>query len=698
MSYRLGVDVGGTFTDLLLVNESTGATWSAKVPSTPADQSIGVLNGIVRVCERAGIEPSQIDHVMHGTTVATNTVLTRTGAKCGLVTTRGYRQVLQIARSFVPGGLGGWIVYNKSLPMAPLACTVEAHERIGARGEIVEALDEAKLRESLRTLKNKGIEALTVCLINSFANDVHERRVRDIALEELPGIPVSISSEVVPEMQEYERAVTTVANSYVRPGVQRYVKNLTQKLAEKASKVKLHILRSDGGLAAAAAAEAFPVNLLMSGPAGGVTGAVWIAKQAGFPNVLTVDVGGTSTDVALIQNGEARLRRETSVGDVTVRASSVDIRTVGAGGGSIAHVPELTKALRVGPQSAGADPGPAAYDRGGTEPTVTDANVVLGYMPEIQRLGGDLKLNRESSAKAVQKIADALNVSLKDAAEGIYKIVNENMTGALRLVSVEQGYDPRDYALMAFGGAGPLHANALSRLLGSWPAIIPPGPGVLCATGDATTALRDERSRTFVRRFSETSAQELAEIFETLASEAAQALETENVSKAEMRTTFEADLRYHGQGLRLTVEVELDELKKKGLSAISDKFDEEHKRLFTFALDLEHELVSLRAAVRGKGIEVKRPALAQGKDDASAAIIGQQAVYMDGKDYTASVYDRAKLQAGNRVPGPAIVTEMDSTTVILPGHHGAIDAFGNILIYPDGYDAKAARERTNAQK
>ena len=321
MSYRLGVDVGGTFTDLLLVDETSGATWSAKVPSTPQDQSIGVLTGLERVCSKASISPKQIDHVMHGTTVATNTVLTGTGAKCGLVTTRGYRQVLQIARSYVPGGLGGWVIYNKSLPMAPLSCTIEAHERIGAKGDVVEKLDEKKLREDLRQLRKKNIEALTVSLINAFANDSHEQRVLAIASEELPGIPVSLSSQVVPEMQEYERTVTTVANSYVRPRVARYVRNLQEKLAAKTDAVKLHILRSDGGLASAKSSEEFPVNLLMSGPAGGVTGALWVASQAGFPNLLTIDVGGTSTDVALIQDGEPRLRRETTVGDVTVRAS-----------------------------------------------------------------------------------------------------------------------------------------------------------------------------------------------------------------------------------------------------------------------------------------------------------------------------------------------------------------------------------------
>ncbi len=683
MSYRLGIDVGGTFTDLLLVDEKTGRTWSAKVPSTPKDQSVGVLHGLERVCKQAGINPAAIEHVMHGTTVATNTVLTSSGAKVGLVTTRGYRQVLQIARSFVPGGLGGWVIYNKSLPMAPLALTIEADERVDAQGRVVRPLEEASLRDALSKLRHAKIEALTVSLINAFANDAHERRIREIASAVLPNVPVSLSSEVVPEMQEYERTVTTVANSYVRPVVQRYVHNLQNKLGSRAGRVKLHILRSDGGLASAASAEEYPVNLLMSGPAGGVTGALWVALQAGFPNLLTVDVGGTSTDVALIMKGVPRLRRETTVGDVTVRASSVDIRSVGAGGGSIAHVPELTKALRVGPQSAGADPGPAAYGRGGAEPTVTDANVVLGYLPAMQRLGGDLELKRDLAAKAVGKVADALGKSVEDAAQGIYDIVNENMVGALRLVSVEQGHDPRDYALIAFGGAGPLHANALSRLLGSWPSIIPPGPGVLCALGDATTALRDESARTFIRKFSETTAAEIGKILDQLSAAAAAALEREKVPAKEMKRGFQVDVRYHGQGLRLTVDVDPKDLKRRGLKAISEPFDAEHKRLFTFALPLEHEFVALRASVQGRGITVKRPAIARGDRNPKAAAIGRQAVWIDHQRQQATVYERASLRAGNRIRGPAIVIEMDSTTVVLPKHTGLVDKLGNILIYPD---------------
>jgi N-methylhydantoinase A len=328
------------------------------------------------------------------------------------------------------------------------------------------------------------------------------------------------------------------------------------------------------------------------------------------------------------------------------------------------------------------------------EPTVTDANVVLGLLPAQQKLGGDMLLDRQLAARAVQKVAGALKMSLEDAAQGIYDIVNENMVGALRLVSVEQGYDPRDYALIAFGGAGPLHANALSRLLGSWPAIIPPGPGVLCALGDATTSVRDERSRTFVRKFSDTDAKELASILSELADAATRSLEQEGVRRNDITTTYQVDLRYHGQGLRLTVPIALQDLKSKGLMAISTAFDAEHKRLFTFALQLEHELVTLRAAVQGRGVKVKRMSIAKGTANARAAVVAKQRSYMDGKRVTALIYERAKLRAGNVIRGPAIIMEMDSTTVILPGHHGLVDALGNVLIYPDGYKKRQVRTKS----
>ncbi|CAG4932381.1 hydantoinase/oxoprolinase family protein [Acidithrix sp. C25] len=681
MSYILGVDVGGTFTDLLLINETNGETHRAKVPSTPSDPSIGVLEGISKICDRAGISQADLSHVMHGTTVATNAVLEGKGAKVGLIVTQGYRQILQIARSFVPGGLAGWIVWPKPTPLALLENTVEAKERISAKGEVIEELDEPAMIESLKYLAGQDVKALTISLINSFTNDSHERRIAELAASVMGEIPISLSSKILPEIKEYERTLTTVANSYVRPTAAKYLKNLGDELTKIAPSARLHILRSDGGLMGVETASSAPVNMLMSGPAGGVSGALWLARQSGYKNLLTLDMGGTSTDVALVQDGEPRIGRETTVGDLTIRASSVDVRTVGAGGGSIAHVPELTKALRVGPQSAGAVPGPAAYGKGGLEPTVTDANAVLGYLP-VGLLDGEMELDYEASQTAVAGVAQALDLDIYKAASGIVDIVNENMFGALRLVSVQQGYDPREFALVAFGGAGPLHANALGRLMGSWPVIIPPSPGVLCAYGDATTRLRSESSRTYIRRFSSTSDREIEKLLGELHQEASTELLGEGVSADLQEVTYSVDVRYHGQGFEVTIGLSSNEVSGAILEIIGDRFAKEHERLFTFALDTECELVHLRAVVQGEHPKVSAEMIAQADSDASSAVISTREIYVDGAMASASIYDRRKLRANNVINGPAIVTEMDSTTLILPGHAGKLDTFGNLIINP----------------
>ncbi|MEE1554983.1 MAG: hydantoinase/oxoprolinase family protein, partial [Alphaproteobacteria bacterium] len=370
--------------------------------------------------------------------------------------------------------------------------------------------------------------------------------------------------------------------------------------------------------------------------------------------------------------------------DVTVRASSIDVRTVGAGGGSIAYVPELTKALRVGPQSAGAEPGPAAYGKGGEEPTVTDANVVLGYLPSGAKLGGDMQLDYAASEHAMGKVAQAMGLGIKETAEGIVNIVNENMFGALRLVSVEQGYDPRDFALVGFGGAGPLHANALGKLMGSWPVMIPPGPGVLCAYGDATTRVRDEASRTFVRKFEDTSDGEVRGILEELAETAAGTLDHEGVPRADQTTLYQIDLRFAGQAMQLTVDMTPEEFGAGGMSEAGKRFNAMHEQMFTFALETGHELYNLRALVQGQESSAQAEVLPTGSSDPSAAAYMDTSVYVEGKDQPAEIYDRALLRAGNRIPGPAIVTEMDSTTLIRPGHEGETDAVGNILIRPVG--------------
>ncbi|PVM87158.1 hydantoinase/oxoprolinase family protein [Caulobacter endophyticus] len=681
MAYRLGVDVGGTFTDLLLLNEATGDFWRHKTPSTPHDSSVGVMTGVNAVCEKAGVKPSDVDVFLHGTTVATNAVLEGKGARVGLVTTEGYHQVMQIARSLVPGGLAAWIIWPKPEPLAKLEDTVEIKGRIDAVGKEIRPLDEVDVRAQLTKLKDQGVEAVTIALMNAYLNGSHERRVAELAAEILPGVLVSLSHEVLPEMQEYERTLTTVANASVRPVVSKYVKNLRDKLRGLDMQGRIALLRSDGGLMSSEKSEEHPVSLLMSGPAGGVTGALWVARNSGLKNILTLDVGGTSTDVALIENGEPRRVRTTDVGHLTVRASSLDVKTVGAGGGSIAKVPELTRALRVGPESAGAAPGPAAYGKGGTAPTVTDANVVLGYLPE-DLLGGAFKLDREAARTAVQTIADALGIDLYEAARGIIDIVNENMFGALRMISVQQGYDPRDFALMGFGGAGPLHVNAVAKLMGSWPAVSPVSPGVLCALGDATTRMRTETARSYSKRLSAATEAEVLSLFGEMDGQIRDTLKADGVTDAEIETRFEIDVRYHGQAFEVPMHVTLEGLKDGGLTRLAAAFDEEHRRLFTFNMDAEHELVNLRAVAMGKVQEIPSLEIEKGDGDPSRAKIRDHEVWADGGMKPAAIYDRSKLRAGDRVPGPAIITEMDSTTLVLPDCEALVDAYGVILINP----------------
>ena len=684
MSYRLGVDVGGTFTDFLLINESDGSTHTAKVPSTPEDSSIGVLNGVARICDQSGVNPKDINLVMHGTTVATNAVLTGNGAKVGLLTTQGYESVLQVARSFCPGGLGGWVSFVKGPLLAPLELTYGVKERTDASGDISIKLDEKHLKEQLNNLKNKGeVEALTISFVNSYINDENEIKAAKIASEIFTDIPISISSEVIPEMQEYERAETTVLNSYVRPQVSSYVNNLQANLEKSlGNDVQLSILRSDGGLASSRATGDSPVNHLMSGPAGGVAGAIHFCNQAGYDNILTFDMGGTSTDVALIQNSRAKVRRETLVGDVRVKAPSVDVRTVGAGGGSIAFVPELTKALRVGPESAGAVPGPAAYMKGGDQPTVCDANIVLGLLPSDVQLGGDMMIDKEAAEKAVQTIADGIGVDLMEAAEGIIKIVNESMFGALRLVSVEQGFDPRDFALVGFGGAGPLHANALGILSNSFPVIIPPGPGVLCAYGDATTQIQDEASRSYLAMAQDITTDKFLNDLKDLKDKASQSLMKDGVSDSNLEVTYQADVRYVGQAFQITVEFDEKEYETKGIQLITDAFDDEHYQLFTFKLSDGHEILMIRAIVKVAQAEINSSANTSSGSSLEEAIIQESRFYHESQWHDAKIYDRNKLHAKHLIPGPAIVSEMDSTTVILPMHEAAVDEVGNLIINP----------------
>jgi N-methylhydantoinase A len=680
-TYRLGVDVGGTFTDLLLLDQATSAFWRHKTPSTPADSSQGILTGLQAICDAAAIPPAAVEIVLHGTTVATNAMLEGKGARVGLIVTEGYRQIMQIARSFVPGGLAGWIVWPKPQPLAALEDTIAVRGRMTAQGHELRPIDEDEIREAVRRLADSGVEAITVSLMNAYMNGAHETRIGEICAELFPDLPVSLSHVVLPEMQEYERTLTTVANAAVRPVVGRYVRSLRGRLRDVGMDGRLALLRSDGGLMSSEKSEEHPVSLLMSGPAGGVTGALWVGRNAGIRNILTLDVGGTSTDVALIENLEPRRVRTTEVGHLSVRASSLDVKTVGAGGGSIAYVPALTRALRVGPQSAGAVPGPAAYGKGGEAPTVTDANVVLGYLPE-SLLGGAFTLDRPAATRAVQTIADALGIGLMQAARGIIDIVNENMFGALRMISVQQGYDPRHFALMGFGGAGPLHVNAVARLMGSWPAISPVSPGVLCALGDATTRMRTETARSFSRLAGQTDAAEIAAALARMRDQTRAELRADGIAEADITSEFEVDIRYAGQAFEVPMAVELDTLEAGGLRSLLDRFDEEHRRLFTFNMQNEHEIVNLRAVAMGQALDLPPARLEEGDGDPAAARLRDHELWIGGALRPATIYNRTALRAGDRIPGPAVIIEMDATTLIEHDCAGLVDPVGNILITP----------------
>jgi N-methylhydantoinase A len=687
MAYRLGVDVGGTFTDLFLVGDGNGdggGRFRVKTPSTPADPSEGVLAGVRRICDEAGIDVGDIRNILHGTTVATNAVLESKGARVGLITTVGFQQILHLARSQTPGPLAGWIIMIKPDPPASLADTREAVERMDARGEPIVPVDVEQVEGVVRDLVESGVETLTVALINSYVNGEHERQIGEIVERLYPGFPVTLSSEVLPEFREYERALTACMNSYVRPRVAAYVNRLQEQLSGIGARADVNILRSDAGLMTTREAARNPIYGVLSGPSGGVAGALFVARKAGFDDILAFDMGGTSTDVALCQNGQPTIGRETAIGHFRIKVPSVNVHTVGAGGGSIAHVPELTKALRVGPQSAGAEPGPAAYGKGGTEPTVTDANVVLGHLPP-SLLGGEMQLDSNAARAAVQTIADAMGLdSVEQAAEGILAIVNENMAGALRLVSVQRGHDPREFALVAYGGAGPLHANALASLMGSFPVIVPPAPGLLCAIGDLVADFRDEFAQTYIRLLADASGADVAEILDGLGTRATEWLEGEGIPADARRVLYSADMRYHRQGYEIPVALDPDEVRSTGLADLEERFNGLHEQLYGFRMPgTACEIVNLRAVGYGSVPKLELPVGKAGGADASAAVVSEHQVVFDGQRVATKIYDRSKLQPGASLDGPAIVTEFDSTTVVLPGHRAEVDVNFNILITPN---------------
>ena len=682
MSNRLGVDVGGTFTDLLLFNEQNGELRLLKTPSTPQDQSIGVMTGISELITASKIAPNEINALLHGTTVSTNIVLEGKGAKVGLLVTKDFEQVLHLARSQTPGPLTGWMIMEKPDPLADLELTRGVSERMSARGDVITPLDENVARQAVQGLINAGVESITVSLLHSYANPDHERRLRTIIEEIEADIPVFLSSDILPEFREYERTLVTVMNAYVSPSMLSYLTSFEDKL--KAIQISSHvnIVRSDGGLMSVKGASDFPVHTMLSGPAGGVSGAAFLAKLAGYENALGFDMGGTSTDVSLIQDGKPLISRQTSLGYYPIKIPSVEVHSVGAGGGSIAHVP-MTGALRVGPESTGAAPGPACYGKGGEQPTVTDANLLLGRLPP-RLLDGKMDLDLKAAEEAVGKIARTLELDQYQAAQGILDIANENMFGALRLISVQKGLNLRDFALVAFGGAGPLHGNAMGILGNCYPVIVPPTPGVLSALGFLCSDVKNEFAQTYVHNVREAKGSQLEEIYGRLSQEARGWLRQEGIDEGRQELSYQADVRYFRQGDELALQVNPDNMRNGGLADLEARFASAHERLYGFRLDRPVELVNLRAMCSGQVEKMQLPTFELETPDASSAIFEQHQVYFRGGFANANIYDRKLLRAGNHVVGPAIVAQADSTTVIHPDHVGIVDRYLNIMISPEG--------------
>ena len=682
MSNRLGVDVGGTFTDLLLFNEQNGELRLLKTPSTPQDQSIGVMTGISELIAASKIAPNEINALLHGTTVSTNIVLEEKGAKVGLLVTKDFEQVLHLARSRTPGPLTGWMIMEKPDPLADLELTRGVSERMSARGDVITPLDENVARQAVQGLIDAGVESITVSLLHSYANPDHERRLRSIIEEVDAEIPISLSSDILPEFREYERTLVTVMNAYVGPSMRSYLTSFEDKLKAIQISPHVNIVRSDGGLMSVQRASDSPVHTMLSGPAGGVSGAAFLAKLAGYENALGFDMGGTSTDVSLIQDGKPLISRQTSLGYYPIKIPSVEVHSVGAGGGSIAHVP-MTGALRVGPESAGAAPGPACYGKGGEQPTVTDANLLLGRLPP-RLLDGKMDLDLKAAEEAVGKIARTLGLDQYQAAQGILDIVNENMFGALRLVSVQKGLDPRDFALVAFGGAGPLHGNAMGILGNCYPVIVPQTPGVLSALGFLCSDVKNEFAQTYVHNVRDAKSSQLEEIYGRLGQEARGWLRQEGIDEGRQELSYQADVRYFRQGDELPLQVNPENMRNGGLADLEARFASAHERLYGFRLDRPVELVNLRAVGSGQVEKVQLPSFELETPDASGAIFEQHQVYFSGGFVNANIYDRKLLRAGNHVMGPAIVTQADSTTIIHPGHVGIVDRYLNIMISPEG--------------
>ena len=690
---RVGVDVGGTFTDIVLEQTLQGGEqriFVHKVASTPADQSIAVVQGVVEVCRIAGAAPSAIDMVLHGTTVATNMVIERKGADVGMITTRGFRDILHMARHKRPHNFSlQFDVPWQSKPLVKRRNRLVVDERLRPpTGEVEVPLALDQVEAAAETFKKRGLKAIVICFLFSFLNNEHEAKARDIVKRVIPDAFVCCSHEVVNVIREYERFSSTAMNAYIGPTTALYLERLEGRLRENGVQARVRIMQSNGGISTVENSSRRPVGLLLSGPAGGVIGGRWTGESCNTKNVITIDVGGTSADISVIQNGELRIKnpRDTEVAHLPVLVPMIDVDAIGAGGGSIAYL-DPGGAFRVGPRSAGASPGPACYDKGGKEPTVTDAQVVLGRLDPEHFLGGDLKIVPALAQAAIEEyVARPLKLSVKDAALGVLRVVNNNMALAINSNSVAKGIDPRNFTLMGFGGAGPLHATSLAELIGAKDTISPLHPGITAAMGLLLTELKYEYTRSVLVVAQKAKSEEFASvnrIVADLTAEAGAQLLADGVPAEEHKFSTVAECRYVGQGFELRASMPDGALNAGNVSAIVKSFYDAHKQVYGHAFeDQLVEVITLRVVGSAATETLKLPDLPRGgrTDPADARLYVRDTVFDDGVANPTPRYARGKLLADDRVAGPALIVQHNSTTLVPPGYVATVLSHGDMRV------------------
>ncbi len=677
---RIGIDTGGTFTDIVLVDGSTGEMSVTKVPSTPANPALGLVRGVQSILAASAKPASGLAGLAHGTTVATNALLQGEVAGLGLIVTEGFRHILEIARQSVPDGYGNSYFWVKPERLVPLAHVAEVGGRLDVRGRQLKPLDDASVVAAARRLKAAGVRAVGVSLIHAYANDAHERRVGEILARELPGVAVSLSSQVLPEYREYERTVTTLVDAFVKPYVTHYLAQVKQELGTDFADVPFLVMQSSGGVMSAEQVQEKPITTALSGPAAGALGSAVIAQLAGFPNLVTLDAGGTSTDLCLIEACAPSVTTAGSVGPFPVRIPMIAIETIGTGGGSIAYVDREGR-LKVGPRSAGAEPGPMCYPGGGGEPTITDANLVLGRLPAAL-IGGGIALDVDRARSGIGALADKLGAghAIEQLAAGIIEIANWNQADRIRQMTIQRGIDPRAFALLSFGGAGPAQSAAVMGLLAMAACLVPPNPGNLSALGLLAVDWRTDQVRTKVMHQDHVDLGLLREIFQGLEAEAVMTLERDGIPRDRIRLMREADVRYVGQSMEVRVGVGDGAVDATLVSALANRFHDAHARTFGYDYRDSQRVEIVNWRVTGLGT-IDRPRLPRLPTAMTAARpIGERKVWFDDAFAPTPVYDRASLGAGHAITGPAIVEEFGSTTVVFPGQVLSVDPHGILVI------------------